>query len=144
MRSRYPPAVDPAPAPVRHLLGVDWKPNRTHPPDPAAWPFTIPAVAQLAGEGGLDIGPGVTFLVGENGSGKSTLVEALAAVYPRHGHEASFFGVTGAVESDEDSPLRWLRGRVRRRSSRTATRCGRSRRTGSSSRARRRSPTTPG
>ncbi len=99
--------MDPAPAPVRHLLGVDWKPNRTHPPDPAAWPFTIPTVAQVMADGGLDIGPGVTFLVGENGSGKSTLVEALAAIYPRHGYEASFFGATGAVGSDEDSPLRW-------------------------------------
>jgi predicted ATPase len=99
--------VDANTAPVRHLLGVDWKPNRTHPPDPAAWPFSIPAVATLIEDGGLEVGPGVTFLVGENGSGKSTLVEALAAVYPRHGYEASFAGVTGAVGSDEDSPLRW-------------------------------------
>lgn len=30
---------------------------------------------------GLDLAPGVTFLVGENGSGKSTLVEAVAAAY---------------------------------------------------------------
>ena len=36
------------------------------------------AVAQLLREG-LDLAPGVTFLVGENGSGKSTLVEAIAA-----------------------------------------------------------------
>lgn len=45
-----------------------------------AWPFTIPAVAQVAREG-LDLPPGVTFLVGENGSGKSTLVEAIAMAY---------------------------------------------------------------
>jgi predicted ATPase len=48
--------------------------------DPDAWPLTVPAVAQLAREG-LELPPGVTFLVGENGSGKSTLVEALAVAY---------------------------------------------------------------
>jgi predicted ATPase len=42
--------------------------------------MTIPAVLQLARRG-LDLGPGVTFLVGENGSGKSTLVEAIAMAY---------------------------------------------------------------
>ncbi len=30
---------------------------------------------------GLDLAPGVTFLIGENGSGTSTLVEAVAAAY---------------------------------------------------------------
>ncbi len=39
-----------------------------------------PAVAQVLREG-LDLGPGVTFLVGENGSGKSTLVEGIAIAY---------------------------------------------------------------
>ena len=47
---------------------------------PGQWPLTIPAVAQLA-TGGLDLGKGVTFLVGENGSGKSTLVEGVAVAY---------------------------------------------------------------
>ena len=47
---------------------------------PGQWPLTIPAVAQLA-RGGLDLGKGVTFLVGENGSGKSTLVEGVAVAY---------------------------------------------------------------
>ncbi|MGW6130953.1 AAA family ATPase [Cellulomonas sp. NPDC055163] len=42
------------------------------------WPYTVPAVAQLLREG-LDVPPGVTFLVGENGAGKSTVVEAVAA-----------------------------------------------------------------
>jgi predicted ATPase len=37
-------------------------------------------VAQLVREG-LDLAPGVTFLVGENGSGKSTLVEGVAMAY---------------------------------------------------------------
>jgi predicted ATPase len=41
--------------------------------DRAAWPATVPAVAQLIAEGGLELAPGLTFLVGENGSGKSTL-----------------------------------------------------------------------
>ena len=47
---------------------------------PRTWPMTVPAIAQVAREG-LDLAPGVTFLVGENGSGKSTLVEAVAAAY---------------------------------------------------------------
>ena len=44
------------------------------------WPHTIPAVRELL-TNGLDLGPGVTFLVGENGAGKSTLVEAIAVAY---------------------------------------------------------------
>jgi predicted ATPase len=42
------------------------------------WPFALPPVRQLLEEG-LELSPGVTFLVGENGSGKSTVVEAVAA-----------------------------------------------------------------
>lgn len=45
--------------------------------DPAVWPYTMAPVAQLL-DHGLDLAPGVTFLVGENGSGKSTIVEAVA------------------------------------------------------------------
>jgi predicted ATPase len=41
------------------------------------WPFSVPCVAALAGDG-LDLRRPVTFVVGENGSGKSTLVEAIA------------------------------------------------------------------
>lgn len=89
----------------RHLERIDWAPNPSRPPDTKVWPFTIPAVAQLIAEGGLDIAPGVTFLVGENGSGKSTLVEALAAVYPRGGHLTPFAHVAGPEPSAEDSPL---------------------------------------
>ena len=48
--------------------------------DAQAWPFTLPAVRHLLADG-LDLEPGVTFLVGENGSGKSTLVEAVATAY---------------------------------------------------------------
>lgn len=48
--------------------------------DRGSWYWQIPAVGQLRDEG-LDLGSGVTVLVGENGSGKSTLVEALAAAW---------------------------------------------------------------
>lgn len=41
------------------------------------YPFTLPVVRHLAREGGLELDPAVTFLVGANGTGKSTLVEAL-------------------------------------------------------------------
>src|SRR5690349_13568413 len=44
------------------------------------WPHTIPAVRQLLTDG-LDLDPGVTFLVGENGAGKSTIVEAIAIAF---------------------------------------------------------------
>jgi len=50
-------------------------PEALAPPD--EWPFTVPAVAALVGDG-LRFDTPVTFLVGENGSGKSTVVEALA------------------------------------------------------------------
>lgn len=91
----------------RHLLGYDWAPNRRRPPDLGAWPYTIPAVAQIIRDGGIDIGPGVTFLVGENGSGKSTLIEAFAATYPRDGFATDFVQVTGVRSSPEDSPLEY-------------------------------------
>ena len=48
--------------------------------DPGAWPATVPAAAELLREG-LELGAGVTILVGENGSGKSTVVEMLAEAY---------------------------------------------------------------
>jgi predicted ATPase len=41
----------------------------------SSYPFSIPAIASFEA---VDVGPTVTFLVGENGSGKSTLVEAAA------------------------------------------------------------------
>lgn len=42
---------------------------------PLHYPFTVPAIAALDT---VEVGPGVTFFVGENGSGKSTIVEAVA------------------------------------------------------------------
>lgn len=53
---------------------------RLHAGPHSAWPYTVPAVAQLV-EQGLPFENPITFLVGENGSGKSTLVEALAEAY---------------------------------------------------------------
>jgi predicted ATPase len=66
------------------------------------WPATIPAVAQLLRDG-LELTPGVTFLVGENGSGKSTIVEAVAMAYGL-GREG---GSTGSRHGtrDSESPL---------------------------------------
>lgn len=89
----------------RHLYRVDWAPHPMRPPNLAEWPFTIPAIKQLVAENGLDIGPGVTFLLGENGSGKSTLLEAIAGTYDRRGHYTPFAHVTGPGGSAEDSPL---------------------------------------
>jgi predicted ATPase len=88
----------------RHLERYDWVPGRDF--DPGGWPFNVPPVAQLIADGGFEVPPGVTFLVGENGSGKSTLIEAFAAAYPRRGAEStSALSVTGPPRSDEDSPL---------------------------------------
>jgi predicted ATPase len=61
---------------LRPVRRVSARPDADY--DADEWPYTLPAVAQLLGEG-LELAPGVTFLVGENGSGKSTLVEAIAA-----------------------------------------------------------------
>ncbi len=49
-------------------------------PDRDEWPFTVPVVRSLIGEG-LALDRPVTFVVGENGSGKSTVVEALAEAW---------------------------------------------------------------
>jgi predicted ATPase len=75
-------------------------------------------VAQLIREGGIDIPPCITFLVGENGSGKSTLLEAIAEIYPREGHRTNHAAVVGPGPSLEDSPLfEHLRPRLHRRAS---------------------------
>ncbi|MGH3695065.1 MAG: AAA family ATPase [Pseudonocardiaceae bacterium] len=65
------------------------------------YPFTLPVVAWLARCGGLDLTPGVTFLVGENGTGKSTLVEAVAvaAGFNPEGGRQNFRFATRASES---------------------------------------------
>jgi predicted ATPase len=95
----------------RHLERVDWAPRGQV--DLDGWPFTIPAVAQLVEDGGMEVPPGVTILVGENGSGKSTIVEALAAVYPRAGAETPYVHALGPRSNLQDLPLpRHLRART--------------------------------
>lgn len=75
------------------------------------WPFTIPAIDQVRAEG-LDLPPGVTFLVGENGSGKSTLVEAVAVAYGLSPEGGSAHGQheTRSSESPLHKSLRIQRG----------------------------------
>jgi predicted ATPase len=75
------------------------------------WPHTIPAVAQLLTDG-LDLAPGVTFLVGENGTGKSTLVEAIAIAFglsPEGGSTGARL-TTRSTESALSDDLRLTRG----------------------------------
>jgi len=75
------------------------------------WPATIPAVAQLLADG-IDLAPGVTFLVGENGSGKSTLVEAIAVAYGLSPEGGTAFGKheTRSTESPLHHALTIQRG----------------------------------
>lgn len=75
------------------------------------WPHTVPAVHQLLTDG-LDLSPGVTFLVGENGAGKSTLVEAIAVAYgmsPEGGSTGARL-TTRATESSLADDLQLTRG----------------------------------
>jgi len=75
------------------------------------WPHTIPAVRQLLTDG-LDLEPGVTFLVGENGTGKSTLVEAIAVAFglsPEGGSTGARL-TTRATESPLADDLQLTRG----------------------------------
>ena len=74
--------------------------------DRASWPSTIPAVSQLLDEG-LELGEGVTLLVGENGTGKSTIVEAVAMAFglspeggSTHAHHST--------RSSESDLWRWI------------------------------------
>ena len=92
--------------PVRRVEG---DPGRPMVPD--RYPVSIPAVAQVLSTG-LDLGPGVTFLVGENGSGKSTLVEAIATAFglsPEGGSTHSRHS-TRPTESSLGGSLRLVRG----------------------------------
>jgi predicted ATPase len=76
-----------------------------------SYPASIPAVAQVLTDG-LDLDPGVTFLVGENGSGKSTLVEAIATAFglsPEGGSTHSMHS-TRATESPLGDALQLVRG----------------------------------
>ena len=72
------------------------------------YPWTLPVVAQLMRTQdrrgrGLELAPGVTFLVGDNGTGKSTLLEALAVatgMNPEGGSRDTSFATRST-----DSPL---------------------------------------
>lgn len=79
--------------------------------DTGRYPFTLPAVRSVIEAGGLELDPGVTFLVGDNGTGKSTLVEALAvaAGFNPEGGSQSFRFATRATESSlgDALVLRW-------------------------------------
>ena len=92
------------PRPVRRVEALDDA-------VPDAWPATVPAVAQVLREG-LDLPPGVTFLVGENGSGKSTLIEGVAGAYGLglEGGQRQSLHRTHASESDLHESLRVVRG----------------------------------
>lgn len=71
-----------------------------------AWPYTIPAVAELA-EHGLSFTQPVTFLVGENGSGKSTIVEAIA-----EGFKLDSYGGRAGVKRGRPNPQKTPLGEV--------------------------------
>jgi predicted ATPase len=78
--------------------------------DSDAWPYSLPPVAQVLRDG-LELSPGVTFLVGENGSGKSTLVEAIAAaagINPEGGSRNAMFS-SRVTESPLGDALRVVR-----------------------------------
>ena len=71
------------------------------------WPATIPAVAQILDEG-LDLGQGVTLLVGENGTGKSTIVEAVAMEFGLSAEGGSPHARHSTRASESDL-WRWIR-----------------------------------
>ena len=75
------------------------------------WPATIPAIAQVLDEG-LDLAPGVTFLVGENAVGKSTLLEAIAiaAGLPAEGGNRQLDEQSWVSESPLAKHLQLIRG----------------------------------
>lgn len=74
--------------------------------EPSAWPATIPAVGQIL-DGGWELAPGVTFLVGENGSGKSTIVEALAMAFGLS-PEGGTRNVQVSTRASESPLHRWI------------------------------------
>ena len=75
------------------------------------WPASVPAVGQVL-RAGLDLGPGVTFLVGENGSGKSTLLEGIAGAFGLglEGGERGSLHATYPSESALGEQLQLVRG----------------------------------
>lgn len=80
---------------ANHLRSIEMKLSNDEGPRP--FPFSVPAIAALAGES-LPLPSPVTLLVGENGSGKSTLLEAIAV--------AARSITVGREQADSDSTLR--------------------------------------
>lgn len=74
----------------------------------AAWPLTVPCVAELA-KHGLTFTRPVTFLVGENGSGKSTLVQAIA-----EGFRLDAYGGRAGVRTGRPEPRKTALGEILR------------------------------
>ena len=66
----------------------------------------MPAVRQMV-DGGLELAPGATVLVGANGAGKSTIVEAVAAAWGRRmsAFREDWLQQAVAAPSEEDSDL---------------------------------------
>ncbi|HEY6724726.1 MAG TPA: AAA family ATPase [Polyangiaceae bacterium] len=83
--------------------------RRDKPVDWTAYPFCIPAIAQLDR---LRFHPSVTFFVGENGSGKSTLIEAIAirAGFNPEGGTKNFRTALRPSESSLQDHVRLARG----------------------------------
>ena len=73
---------------------------RDHDPEASRWPASVPAMAQLLGEG-LELPAGLTVLVGENGSGKSTVVETLAEAYGLNPQGGSALGQSFRIRPSE-------------------------------------------
>jgi predicted ATPase len=90
------------------LKSVELLPARDGPPR-AGYPWTLPAIAPLAG--GLAFHPNVTYLIGENGSGKSTLLEAIAVAAGMNpeGGSSSFAFTTRASHSELAGAIRLVR-----------------------------------
>lgn len=90
---------------------VSVRPTDDAPTSTAGWPTSIAAVAQVLREG-IELDPGVTFLVGENGSGKSTIVEGVAIAYGLSPEGGSRFArhSTRPTESQLSEWLRLRRG----------------------------------
>ena len=77
--------------------------------DPGAYPFAIPALADLSE---LELDPYVTFLTGANASGKSTLIEAIAVAAGMNpeGGGRNFTFETRATHSALGDVIRLVRG----------------------------------
>ena len=82
--------------------------------DPRAYPFSIPALADLSE---LELDPHVTFLAGANASGKSTLIEAIAvaAGLNPEGGGRNFTFQTRSSHSPLGDVMRLVRGTRRPR-----------------------------